>query len=384
MDLPRGRINRGHRKERRWENDWVWNHRAAVTQVEFMPTIWQRCQGHGWRAFDTDYERAKAFAQERGAYAASTIEELCSNREVEAVIITTPNNSHRIPAICAAKAGKHVFCEKPVALSFEDTKEMIDTAEKAGVYFFAAHTTNFIRGVQTAKALLASGAVGELLMIEAVHTDWAGPQKFTGWKQRKDISGGHLYHHMHEADLICQLAGLPVSVYANGKNLVHHGAGCGDEEDAIFLIMELSGGGFASLTIGSAFHLGDHFVKLQGKTGGILLDFKNSVVRLENDRGEKLYSMQENEEEDEERRNGYRKHKADAGKGFGKPGMKTSSWMSTIFYKELKCFNDIIRTGNTAPEYEPLLDGSAALNCVKVLDGARESMALRLPVRLEE
>lgn len=64
--------------------------------------------------------------------------------------------------------------------------------------------------------------------------------------------------------------------------------------------------------------------------------------------------------------------------------MKTSSWMSTIFYKELKCFNDIIRTGNTAPEYEPLLDGSAALNCVKVLDGARESMALRLPVRLEE
>ena len=334
--------------------------------------------------FDTDYERAKAFAQERGAYAASTIEELCSNWEVEAVIITTPNNSHRIPAICAAKAGKHVFCEKPVALSFEVTKEMIDTAEKAGVYFFAAHTTNFIRGVQTAKALLASGAVGELLMIEAVHTDWAGPQKFTGWKQRKDISGGHLYHHMHEADLICQLAGLPVSVYANGKNLVHHGAGCGDEEDAIFLNLELSGGGFASLTIGSAFHLGDHFVKLQGKTGGILLDFKNSVVRLENDQGEKLYSMQENEEEDEERRNGYRKHKADAGKGFGKPGMKTSSWMSTIFYKELKCFNDIIRTGNTAPEYEPLLDGSAALNCVKVLDGARESMALRLPVRLEE
>ena len=84
-------------------------------------------------AFDTDYERAKAFAQERGAYTASTIEELCSNREVEAVIITTPNNSHRIPAICAAKAGKHVFCEKPVAPSFEDTKEMIDTAENGGV-----------------------------------------------------------------------------------------------------------------------------------------------------------------------------------------------------------------------------------------------------------
>lgn len=335
-------------------------------------------------AFDTDYERAKVFAEERGAYAPSDIEELCSSREVEAVIITTPNNRHVMPAIQAANAGKHVFCEKPVALSLQDTKEMLDVAEKAGVHFFAAHTTNFIKGVQTAKALLASEAIGELLMIEAVHTDWAGPQKSIGWKQRKEISGGHLYHHMHEVDLICQLAGLPVSVYANGRNLVHHGAGYGDEEDAVFLNMELPGGGFAALTIGSAFHLGDHFVKLQGRTGGILMDFKNSFVRLENDREVTLYSMQENEAEDEERRNGYRKNRMDAGKGFGKPGMKTSSWMSTIFYKELKCFNDVIETGNAVFGYESLLDGSAALNCVKVLDGAMESMAAGLPVRLEE
>ena len=147
--------------------------------------------------------------------------------------------------------------------------------------------------------------------------------------------------------------------------------------------MELPGGGFASLTIGSAFRLGDHFVKLQGKTGGILMDFKNSFVRLENDRGETLYPMQENEAEDEERRNGYRKNRTDAGKGFGKPGMKTSSWMRTIFYKELMCFDEAVRTGNAVPGCETLLDGSAALNCVKVLDGARESMAVGLPVRLE-
>ena len=93
--------------------------------------------------------------------------------------------------------------------------------------------------------------------------------------------------------------------------------------------------------------------------------------------------MQENEAEDEERRNGYRKNRTDAGKGFGKPGMKTSSWMRTIFYKELMCFDEAVRTGNAVPGCETLLDGSAALNCVKVLDGARESMAVGLPVRLE-
>lgn len=333
--------------------------------------------------FDVDYERAKTFAQERGVCQASLMEELCENNEVEAVIITTPNNSHVIPAVCAAKAGKHIFCEKPIALNLNDTEEMLDMAKKAGVYFFAAHTTNFIRGVQTAKALLNSGEIGELLMIEAVHTDWTGSQKSTGWKQMKDISGGHLYHHMHEIDLICQLAGIPVSIYANGTNLVHHGTGYGDEEDAVFLNMELFGGGFASLTIGSAFHLGDHFVKLQGKTGGILLDFKNAIVRLENTQKEITYSMQENESENEERRDEYRKNKWGAEKGFGRPGMKTSSWMSTIFYKELTCFHDIIRTGNVDSEYEPLLNGSAAYNCIKVLDGARESMFSGLPIRLE-
>lgn len=334
--------------------------------------------------FDTDQGRMESFAQERGANITASLEELCNNKEIEALIITTPNNSHVIPAICAAKAGKHVFCEKPVALSVEDTEEMLNVARKSGVYFFAAHTTNFIRGVQKAKELLSSGEIGTLLMIEAVHTDWAGPQQSIGWKQMKNISGGHLYHHMHEIDLICQLSGLPVSVYANGKNLVHHGTGYGDEEDAMFLNMILSGGGFASLVIGSAFHLGDHFIKLQGKKGGILLDFKNSVVRLENERGEILYSMQENEYEDEERRKEYRRNKQDAGKGFGKPGMKTSSWMSTIFYKELMCFHDIIRTGNVDLQYKSLLDGSAAYNCVKVLDGARESMISGLPFRLEE
>ncbi|MFR2855549.1 Gfo/Idh/MocA family protein, partial [Hungatella sp.] len=79
-------------------------------------------------AFDLDYERSKAFVRDTGAYAAPTIEELCSNREVEAVIITTPNNSHVAPAILAAEAGKHVFCEKPVALSLKDTNEMLDAA----------------------------------------------------------------------------------------------------------------------------------------------------------------------------------------------------------------------------------------------------------------
>lgn len=334
--------------------------------------------------FDLDAGRAAAFAKEKGTRAASSMEELCEDPEVEAVLITTPNDSHMEPAICAARAGKHVFCEKPAALRQEDVRRMIETADEAGVLFFAAHTTNFINGVRSAKKLLEEGEIGRLLMIEAVHTDWAKPQETASWKQRKAVSGGHLYHHMHEIDLICQLSGLPLSVFARGGNLAHRGVGFGDEEDAVFLTMELAGGGFASLTIGSAFYLGDHYVKLEGERGGILLDFKESSVRLINEVQSRGLSMQDNEEEDEERRAGYKKNRLDAGKGFGKPGMKTASWMETIFWKELECFDRAVRTGKVEPEYASLFDGTGALNCVKVLDGAVKSMETGRPVRLEE
>lgn len=334
--------------------------------------------------YDVDAGRAAEFAKEKGTTVFSSPEELCGSGEVDAILVTVPNDSHLLPAVCAARGGKHVFCEKPVALWLEAARQMVKAADEAGVIFFAAHVTNFISGVRRAKRLLASGEIGRLLMIEAVHTDWAGPQKQVSWKQRKAVSGGHLYHHMHEVDLICQLSGLPVSVFGRGGNLAHSGPGFGDEEDAAFLTMELSGGGFASLTIGSAFHLGDHYVKLQGERGGILLDFKGSSVRLENENGSLVYSMQESPQEDEERRAGYQKNRLDAGKGFGRPGMKTALWMETIFRKELECFDRAVRTGQVEPEYGSLFDGTAALQCVKTLNGASESMKTGRPVRLED
>lgn len=333
--------------------------------------------------FDLDAGRAAAFAKEKGAWAASSMEALCESQMVDAILVTTPNDSHLRPAVLAAQAGKHIFCEKPVALKLEEANQMVKAANEAGVVFFAAHVTNFINGVRRAKKLLASGEIGRLLMIEAVHTDWAGPQEQVGWKQRRAVSGGHLYHHMHEVDFICQVSGLPLSVFARGGNLAHIGPGFGDEEDAVFLSMGLAGGGFASLTIGSAFHLGDHYVKLQGERGGIMLDFKGSSVSLETEAGCRTFLMQETEEEDEERRAGYRRNRLDAGKSFGRPGMKTALWMERIFRKELECFEQAVGTGWVEPEYASLFDGSGALQCVKVLNGASKSMETGRPVRLE-
>ncbi|MGC4389172.1 Gfo/Idh/MocA family oxidoreductase, partial [Streptococcus suis] len=68
-----------------------------------------------------------------------TLDELVSSEDVDCVIVATPNYLHKEPVIKAAQNGKHVFCEKPIALSYADCQEMVDTCKHYGVTFMAGH-----------------------------------------------------------------------------------------------------------------------------------------------------------------------------------------------------------------------------------------------------
>ena len=333
--------------------------------------------------YDIDPDRAQQMARRWGARAAASMSELCADPAVDAVLVATPNHGHFAPALAALQQGRHVLCEKPVTLDLVETFWLTDLAKRQNRVLFAGHVTNFIPGVQQAADYLAEGRIGELLVIQALHTDWAGPQPQVGWKQKKELSGGHLYHHMHEVDLICRFGGLPRRVFAQGKNLAHHGPGFGDEEDADMLLMQLEGGGFASLTIGSAFHMGQHSLLLQGTRGGIRLDFKHAYGLLQAGGETVRFGLHQTPEQDNERREGYLRTAADAGAGFGRPGMQTSSWMQSIFAEELQAFHSLIRQGAADPGTQRLADGSAAVECALVLDAASRSMACMQAVDVE-
>jgi len=80
-------------------------------------------------------ESRNALAEERGIHAYATLEELLADPELELVTIATPNHVHRPIAIQAMEAGKHVVCEKPVALNHEELQEMIRVAKEKQVIF---------------------------------------------------------------------------------------------------------------------------------------------------------------------------------------------------------------------------------------------------------
>ena len=102
-----------------------------------------------------DPENGAAVAEELCCEASESLEALVSRKDIQAVIVATPNYLHKEPVIAAAKHGLHVFCEKPIALSYGDCQEMTQTCQEHKVIFMAGHVMNFFRGVRKAKELSA-------------------------------------------------------------------------------------------------------------------------------------------------------------------------------------------------------------------------------------
>ena len=118
-----------------------------------------------------DPENAESAAQEFGCDVETDLDVLCAREDVDAVIVASPNNLHKEPVLAAARHGKNVFCEKPIALSYADCDEMVTACEKAGVIFMAGHVMNFFRGVRHAKQLIKEGKIGDVLYAHSARNE---------------------------------------------------------------------------------------------------------------------------------------------------------------------------------------------------------------------
>ena len=107
---------------------------------------------------------------------------------VRAVIVATPNFTHPPIALAAVAAGKHVLCEKPLALNFADALQMYRAAEAARVVHMTAFTYRFVPAMRYMKHLVDRGDVGAPYHFRAQRfQDWG--DRALGWRQRKDLAG---------------------------------------------------------------------------------------------------------------------------------------------------------------------------------------------------
>jgi predicted dehydrogenase len=113
---------------------------------------------------------------------------LAQEEGIDAVIIATPNHVHHAIALAAIRTGKHVLCEKPIAMDVEQAREMYTAAEAANVRHMTAFTYRFVPAMRYLKHLVASGALGEPLHFRAQRfQDWG--RRYLGWRQRASFAG---------------------------------------------------------------------------------------------------------------------------------------------------------------------------------------------------
>ena len=138
-------------------------------------------------------ELAESFAHEFGARRwYSDWRELLSDREIDAVYIATPVHLHAEQTIAAAEAGKHVLCEKPMALNVADCDRMIAACRANNVKLGVAYYRHFYPGVRRVKELVDSGELGVPVIVQINAFEWFDPtpSDARSWLIKKEYSGG--------------------------------------------------------------------------------------------------------------------------------------------------------------------------------------------------
>ena len=212
------------------------------------------------------------------------MDKMLREADIDAVDICTTHNAHAPLAIAAAEAGKHVICEKPMAISVQECRDMIAAADRAGVTLMVAQHLRYAPEAQAAKRLLDEGKLGT---IEAVRTELFGGgmrgrrrrrRQGERWMQDARRSGGGMMmsEQVHHIDLLRYYAGNVKRVSGVCKSLQEHMVN--GAEDLVSATLE-----FESGAVGEVWAKGNAIVP-HGRTYTILGD-RGVFLRKHTDEG---------------------------------------------------------------------------------------------------
>ena len=204
--------------------------------------------------------------------------------DIDIVDICTPNIYHYESAKKAILAGKHVYCEKPLTVTYEQAKELASLARSKGVVAQVVFNNRFLAPVMRAKEIIESGRIGRILSFNAryLHSSALDTSKKAGWKQDKDICGGGVLFDLgsHAVDMMYYLCGEFYEVI--GKSQIAYPVRCGADgkewttnaDEAFYMIATLKSGAQGTIEVSKiATGANDDFTfEIHGDAGSIRFD----------------------------------------------------------------------------------------------------------------
>ena len=219
---------------------------GKIAESQMAPAI-AAAPGHELAAVSRrDLDSAQLFAERHGAGRAyDSAEELLTDERVNAVYVATPPHLHARQTVQAAEAGKHVLCEKPMAMTPAEAREMIEACRANGVVLTICHYQRFNARHQRIRRLLEAGAIGQVTAARINFSDRFPPQPGV-WHHVPEISGGGPVMDLgiHCIDLMRYLCGPAESVAALVETLVDSSP----VSDTATLLLRLAGGAQGVIT----------------------------------------------------------------------------------------------------------------------------------------
>lgn len=236
-------------------------------------------------------ESAQTALREAGfARCHGSIEELVADPEVQVIDCVLPNDEHRAAITAALSAGKHIYCEKPLALSGEEARGLAKLAAASKGSLGLTFNYRFFPAIQRARKLLAEGALGQIYSFEFeyLHSGYQDATRPLTWRMRRESSGGGALVDLgaHIIDLARHLLGDFSEVSAVTKTWVgerplRKGAaemGKVTVDDAAWVTARLSSGALGSLVV-SRFATGaadDLRFRIEGSKGALRFDLMDA------------------------------------------------------------------------------------------------------------
>jgi len=320
--------------------------------------------------------------------------ELIQRDDIDLIDINAPSDAHKEIAIAAAKAGKHIFCEKPLALTLADAREMLQAAEDAGVRHMVGFNYRFSPAVRLAKKLIDSGRLGQIYHFRAWFLqDWImDPQFPLVWRLQKEVagSGSHGDLGAHLIDLAHYLIGDMQEVIGMSETFIKErpiasemtglsakGSGDGPKgkvtvDDATLFLTRFENGALGSFeaTRFAAGHRSTNAFEINGSLGSVKFDF------------ERMNELEVYFTSDEEDVQGFRRVLAtdpvhDYMEAWWPPG-HTIGFEHTFIHEVLELSQAISEGRQPVPSFE---DG---VKCQAVLEAVDKSIEERRWVSLSE
>jgi 1,5-anhydro-D-fructose reductase (1,5-anhydro-D-mannitol-forming) len=246
-----------------------------ITRKRVLPAILAEPRSNLYALLTRDPRKAEAYV---GAVAFTDLAEALRDAAIDAVYVASPVAMHAEQTIASLRAGKHVLCEKPVALDFAQAESMAAAASESGRLLGIAYYRRLYPKLMRVRQLIAEGAIGQPLLVEANYHGWLeSPDR--GWLKDPALAGGGPLYDVgsHRIDACNFLFGKPLRATGLLSNALHELA----VEDSATTLIEYVGGVHAVVDVRWNSRIQRDQFRVVGVEGEISLDPLNGpALRL--------------------------------------------------------------------------------------------------------